>query len=696
METKATQEFKSEYEKLNKAQKDAVTTTEGPVMVVAGPGTGKTQVLALRIGHILAETDSTSDSILCLTFTNSAVKAMRERLRKYIGGEASKVKVATFHGFGMEMLEKYHSVLGLDREPNLMDDKDTIALCDEILHTQEWTYIRPRADTSRYFRDLKSLISILKRERTTPEGFEKDINSEIENLKMDPENISSRGASKGQLKKDIEKKIEGLERTREAVKFYRLYEDKKIERNLFDYDDILESLIAIVEESDEARDFVKETYLYVLIDEHQDSSGVQNEFLQKVWGDVEKPNIFVVGDDRQLIYGFGGASLEYFENFKNTFGKAKLITLSENYRSTQKILEFSHALLQSSITKEKLISNHEEDHALRLVEAYYPRDEIISAGLEIKERIKKGADANEIVILVPKNRQVRSAVTILRDMGVPTAGGDMMNFFDSKEAVSFVRVLKIIANPNDGVALGASFFDELSGITPIKAHEFIKGNKMREFSLINVAEEKNTLFDEGSEVNVWLGKLKGWLLVSNEPIYEFVQRVGTEFLLNTAKNHEELVLRIEIVRTVLHLVLMQMEKPARPNGHSGGNPRVKLAEFLEFLDRVEEYGEPISLAVFGANEGVKVLTLHGSKGLEFDYVWIAHMDERSFSGGRVGGFAMPEKILESVEEKDEEPRDSALSRTHSNPTLGRIKNLPVLWKILRKILKNKAPMKPKK
>ncbi len=644
MNSKFTQEYKAEYEKLNKAQKEAVDTIDGPVMVVAGPGTGKTQVLALRIGYILAETDTSSDSILCLTFTNSAVKAMRERLRKYIGGEASKVKVATFHGFGLEILEKYHKVLGLDRAPVLMDEKDTLSLSDEILHGQDWTYIRPRSDATRYFRDLKSLISILKRERITPEDFEKQIKSEIDNLKVDPESISSRGESKGQIKKDIQKKIEGLERTQEAVKFYRLYEDKKIERNLFDYDDILESLIAIMEESEEARDYVKETYLYVLIDEHQDSSGVQNEFLEKVWGDVEKPNIFVVGDDRQLIYGFGGASLEYFENFKNTFGKAKLITLVDNYRSTQKILDSSHALLQSSITKEKLISNQKGEQPLRLVEAYYPRDEIIAAGLEIKDQIKKGSDANDMVILVPKNRQVRSAITVLRDMGVPAAGGEMMNFFDSKEGVVFIRVLKIISNPNDGVALGMSFFDDLSDIPPIKAHEFIKGNKMREFSLVNVAEEKNTLFDDGSEVNIWLGKLKSWLLVSNDQLYSFVQKVGTELLLNTAKNHEELVLRIEIVRTVLHLVLMQIEK----------NPKLKLSEFLEFIDRVEEYGEAVPLAVFGANEGVKVLTLHGSKGLEFDYVWIAHMDERSFSGGKISGFTVPESVAERIEEKDEE------------------------------------------
>jgi DNA helicase-2/ATP-dependent DNA helicase PcrA len=636
--------FQVDYKKLNSAQREAVDTTEGPVMVVAGPGTGKTQILALRIANILKNTDYGSGSILCLTFTNSAVKAMRERLRKYIGAESSKVKVSTFHSFGLKILEEYYPVLELEEEPKLMDEKDTIALCDDILQGNNWEYIRPRSDTSRYFRDLKSLISLLKREQITPDALRDEIKQEIKNIERDPANISSRGESKGKLKKETEKKIEGLYRTLEAVKFYSLYEAEKKERNLFDYDDILESLNSIVGESEEAKNYIKENFLYVLIDEHQDSSGVQNEFLSKVWKGEEKPNIFVVGDDRQLIYGFGGASLEYFENFKSAFGKAKLITLVENYRSTQNILDSSHNLLESVITKGKLKSNNDENHPLRLVEAHYPRDEIIFSALEIKDKIKKGSDPDDMAILVPKNRQVRSTALILKNLGVPVAGGESMNFFESEEGISFIRVLKIIANPNDGAALAASFFDRLSGISPIRAHEFLRTQNMREFSLLSVKEEKNNLFDDNNEVNIWLAKLKSWLSSSTEPLYSLVQKVGTEFLLDTAQTHEELSVRIEVVRTMLHLVLMQSSK----------TPQIGITEFLNFLDRVQEYGESIPLAVFMPNEGVKVLTLHGSKGLEFDYVWIAHMDERSFGSSKVNRFSLPESVKEKVEIRDEE------------------------------------------
>src|ERR1035437_6590266 len=229
--------FNEEYARLNSAQKEAVDTIDGPVMVVAGPGTGKTQILALRIGYILKKTDTGPDGILCLTFTNSAVKEMRERLRKYIGAEASKVKVSTFHSFGMDIPDKYYTVLGLDEKPELMDEKDAIALCDEILQKNDWEYIRPRSDSSRYFKDLKSLISFLKRERLSPADFENEIKREIKNIEQDPTSISSRGGSKGEVKKEVQKKMEGLSRTLEAVKFYSFYEIEKKDKNLFDYDD---------------------------------------------------------------------------------------------------------------------------------------------------------------------------------------------------------------------------------------------------------------------------------------------------------------------------------------------------------------------------------------------------------------------------------------------------------------------------
>lgn len=641
-----TERFEEEYKKLNKAQREAVEAIEGPVMVVAGPGTGKTQILALRIGNILKVTDAVPDSILCLTFTNSAVTAMKERLRNYIGSTAGKVNIFTFHSFGMKIAEEFYQILDLDVAPKLMDDIDALTLCDEILHSNDWQYLKPRSDATRYFRDLKSLISILKRDRITPDVFMEEINNDVDYFKNDESSISTRGESKGKLKKEIVKKIESLERSKEIVKFFELYEQLKKEKNVFDYDDVLEAIVKIVESSEDAKSFIKENYQYILIDEHQDSSGVQNEFLQKVWGDVEKPNIFVVGDDRQLIYGFSGASLSYFEGFRHSFGKAKLITLLDNYRSTQVILDSAHELLESKMTKDKLVSHHDESHPMRLIEADYPRDEIIACALDIKEKVKKGLDINDCAILVPKNIQARSAAQILHDMDLPVSSYNTLRLFDQEEARALFRVLKIISNPLDGVSFAESLFDKLSEIPPFEAHKYIQGIEAKNFSLLDQKDIKNArdLFNE-NRAGKWIGKLVKWTEESGLlNTYSLIQKIGEELLLDSAHDHKELVSRVEIMRTILHLTLAQIEK----------NPKTTLKEFLVFIERLESYNEDIPLSVLGREEGVKILTLHSSKGLEFDYVWIAHMDERTLTAGRGNGFTLPKSVEEKIEKRDEE------------------------------------------
>lgn len=637
--------FLDAYGKLNKAQKEAVDTIDGPVMVVAGPGTGKTQILSLRIANILRETDTESDGILCLTFTNSGVSAMRERLRKYIGGASSKVEVSTFHSFAMKFIEQNFEVLGYVEEPSLIDDVEAISLSDFILSNNEWEHLTTRTNKSLYFRDIKSLISLLKRERLSPEDFLFEITKEIDSIKNDESNISTRGESKGKLKQEALKRIEGLERTQEVVKFYSLYELSKKEKNLLDYDDVLEELVRLVEISEDARDAIREKYLYVLVDEHQDSSGVQNDFLSRVWGDVESPNIFVVGDDRQLIYGFGGASLSYFEGFKEVFKGLKLITLTENYRSTQKILDVADTLLKSSLSEVKLLSQNKDSHPLRIIEAEYPRDEILRAGLEIKEKIEKGEDPSECAILVPKNREVRSAIKVLEDLGLPVASSGSAKLFTDEEAGDFIKILEVLANPETPHVVAPLLLSPISGIPALSAHQFLAKNEARKITLTKLI----LLSTENEEVHESILKFSELLSLFIEDsnrgdIKTLIQKVGEEFLIKTAKDHKQLTKRIEIIRTLLHLAISEIEK----------NPKLNLPGFLSFIDRLKEYDTDVPLAVFESGQGIKVMTLHSSKGLEFESVYICHLDEKNLLGKKNASFTLPEKIKQMEHKKDEE------------------------------------------
>jgi DNA helicase-2/ATP-dependent DNA helicase PcrA len=638
--------FDLEYNNLNKAQKQAVDTLDGPVMVVAGPGTGKTQVLSLRIANILTKTDTSPNGILCLTFTNSGVRAMRQRLFKIIGQDASSVSISTFHSFALNIIEKNYALLDYDYQPELLDDAGAIGIFDYLLDNNDWQHLRSRSDSTKYFHDVRSLVSMLKREKITPEDFAIKIDKEIESLELDPESISSRGESKGQIKQAIVKQIESLRRTSEVVQFYKLYESYKKDNGYIDYDDVLNMLNELVRISEDLVYELRENFLYVLVDEHQDSTGVQNEFLKLVWHDVEKPNIFVVGDDRQLIYGFGGASISYFENFKTMFGRAELITLSNNYRSTQSILDAASHIVSSAMADADLVSNSGQGEKIQIVESPYMRDEIIFAGKKMQEFVKNGGSYNECAILVSKNSGVRSAITILKDMGLPVSFSSQTNLFSIYETNIIRYLMRIAHNPYDAESLAAYLLSPYSGIDALMVHKFIKTNSknLSVESLFSANSSSGSLFEKSNVFGVCADALNGLVeYASSHSAYEVIQYISSEFILSKAVDHDSLILRAEVIRTMLHLAL-SLENHKKS---------FTISDYLEYLSRLESYGETLPVAGFNKDEGIKVMTMHASKGLEFEFVFMAHMDEKSLNSSKVGGFTLPENVKVLVSEKDE-------------------------------------------
>lgn len=639
-------EFEDQLNKLNKRQKEAVDSIDGPVMVVAGPGTGKTQVLSLRIGNILKKTDTPAESILCLTFTNSGVEAMKNRLEKYIGSTGLVVKVATFHSFCMEIIEKYHELLDFELMPTIMGDEEPSFLIDDILNNNEWEYFSSTNSKISFFNDIKQLISLLKRERISPGDFVSFLDAEIKDIESNPDNISSRGQTKGELKQAFVKRINSLEKTREVIKIYELYEDQKRKLSMIDYDDVLENAVYLVENFEEVKNDIRENYLYVLVDEHQDSSGIQNSFLKAVWKDTENPNIFVVGDDRQLIYGFSGANSSYFEEFSHVFGKAKLIFLNENYRSTSPILLLADELLSSSISKEKLNSNKLGDEKILLNQYVYPRDEIIGAGLYFKDKIQSGLNPNECAILVSKNSQVKNAINILKQMGLPVADAGNISLFKEKDADALRIVLKVISNPFDFVSISKSILDKTSGVDIYTAYEFLKKNKNKELTLKDLSLDNEDDFSKNlnkkDKIKEWGSRLEKWIKdFESEPLSNAINILGNELLINEAASNKELIKRVEIVRSFIHLAISFENK----NKHSN------LASFVQYLDRLDLYNANVAFATFGQGDGVRVMTLHKSKGLEFEAVWIAHVNEETLLKEKNSGISLPEKIREFKDKK---------------------------------------------
>ena len=288
------------------------------------------------------------------------------------------------------------------------------------------------------------------------------------------------------------------------------------------------------------------------------------------------------------------------------------------------------------MSDKKLVSHSKEHHPIRLIETNNPEEEIISAGNDIKE---KNIDPKDCAILVPKNRQVRAALEILHSMGLPIATLEALNLFDQEEAQGFLRILKIINN-GDLPSLAISFFDKVSGIAPLEAHTFFSGENMREFSFDLIREKgRNSLF-QGNNVEKWIQKLLKWKKDSeNYDLENLIKTIGLELF--TQGGEQKLVAGEEILNTLLELLAKELEK----------NPGLNLAQFISYLEKLELYGEIVPL-VSKEKEGIKVLTMHSSKGLEFKYVWIAHMDERSLSSGKKMAFTMPEIIAQRIEERD--------------------------------------------
>ena len=306
-------------------------------------------------------------------------------------------------------------------------------------------------------------------------------------------------------------------------------------------------------------------------------------------------------------------------------------------------MDAAEALLQSSLAKGKLQSTTKAtEEKIQILECDYARDEILSAAQTVKEKMKAGVSPEECAILVPKNYQVRSAVTVLRDQGIPVAASGTVSFFAQPVTLTIHRILSALADPFDGAALGELVLDRTIGVPPLTAHQFIRANA-RKINLETLVACAGSRLPTDSIAR--LGSLmRDWLACSQKlGLHGLVQKIGEDLFFSQPADHETLLRQIEVIRTYLHLLEGGQEK----------NAHLTLADFVSHLDRLEHYGHEIPLAVFSGKSGVRVLTLHGSKGLEFRFVHIAHLDESSLMKGKRLSFTLPERTEALVEVKNE-------------------------------------------
>ena len=436
-----TSEFKIHYDQLNSEQKKAVDAIEGPVMVVAGPGTGKTKILTLRIANILKKTDTQPESILALTYTESGVVAMRSRLAEIIGSEAYRVTISTFHGFANNIIRNYPEEFPYIIGANSITDVDQYKIMEEIITTSELSILRPFGDTFYYLRSALSTINKLKQEGVDPDKFEEIVLAEEKRFVLIDDLYYDKGVHEGKMRGKYQDMQKHIKKNKELAVLYYAYQKTLRDRRLYDYSDMIMEVSSVLDKNNDFLLTLQEKYQYFLIDEHQDTNNAQNRIIELLANFFDNPNVFMVGDEKQAIFRFQGASLENFMYFKNRYKGAKLITLVNNYRSTQAIL----SLATSLIKKGELEAQAKHPNKKIPLYAFNSTDaETYFLARHIQERIKDGAKPEEIAVLCKENADALPIADMFEKIGVPFMVESDQNVLQDEDIKKLLLILHAI------------------------------------------------------------------------------------------------------------------------------------------------------------------------------------------------------------------------------------------------------------
>lgn len=686
--------FREEYDKLNEQQRIAVDNIEGPVMVIAGPGTGKTQILASRIGKILLETDVLPANILCLTYTDAGVIAMRKRLLKFIGPDAYKVNLYTFHAFCNDVIQENLSLF----EKTALDpisDLERIELFKELIDSfpKNHPLKRYRGDVYFEINNLQSLFSSMKKEGWTPSFIEQKIDEYIKDLPNRDEFVYKRKYKEfnaGDLKKDkIEEEKEKMEKLRAAVKEFDRFQQLMRKRNRYDFDDMINWVIRAFEENKNLLARYQEQYLYILVDEYQDTSGTQNRLVELLINYWDKPNVFVVGDDDQSIYRFQGANVENMLQFRNNY-KDDLLTvvLTNNYRSTQPILDISKTLINrnaerlvkqiSGLSKELVSSNpsiRQSTHPPIIHEYETQREEMIDITRRVRKLlVEENVSPGRIAIIFKENKYGEELAQYFKQLNIPVYSKRNINILELPLASKIILLLKYLAAEHDIPYGGDEMLFEILHfnwfhIPPIEIAKLsVEANQTRftddPLSLRRLLYQKsNTPPKDLFSTNIHDGLKRASVileqLISDVPNITLQQLfeniIGSTGVLTHIIQEKDKHWQLQVLTALFDFVKEETRR----------NPSLSLQELVNIIELMEKENISLPLVQVSGNEkAVNLLTAHGSKGLEFEYVFFAGCNAGYWEKKRKpgGGYRLPDNILASSSEKENNSGDEELRR----------------------------------
>ncbi len=674
----------------NTNQQKAIDTLSGPIMLLAGPGTGKTFTVIQRIEKMLSQGISPS-SILCLTFSDAAANEMRQRLIKKMGVIASGVDIYTYHSFCNDIIKTYPSQFEMAAGVRLIKDTEKIKLMRECIDEQDLKYFVPtKGDRYFFTKNFIGHVEKLKSKRLNKVEYMDYINTNptllprLNEVKAEIAEREARGEMRNKTRYgEIEKIEKNIEKAKELWALYELYSDKMLKNNLIDFSDMINFVLDEFEKDKEFLEEVSNKYKYFLVDEYQDTNDLQNAIIFNLVDGNNEKNIFVVGDDDQIIYGFQGARIDSIENFLTKYPETKVICLEESNRSTQSILDFSHAVISQD--KNRLENNpnfktkgisKRLTAVNKLVEPLNKKIRRLHFGDNLQEmnhivdeivnlvnsdncpKNDKGKDLSQIAILSRKRTELQAYGEMLKGKNIPYQIDEGKSIFAIRSSILIYFYLKALNNH-----LMAS--DKLFGLLLSEPFKL----DLEDYNKI-LHEQQLLLNKKPNDFISLMKKINGWK--NPEKIEEFLKTF--EYLQEYSQKNNLRNTVVEIInRTGILEAFYKDEKNRMENlmgikkvideaTEYGNLDTTKgLGDFVQYLsdcwvDEIDITTDKNSIV----QNAIQLTTYHGSKGREFEYVYLPNLISRNWED-----FKMPGEykfITDEVLDKDEaeKKKDSEL------------------------------------
>lgn len=651
--------FDAEIEKLNSEQKKAVEALYGPVLLIAGPGTGKTRVLTMRIANILQKTDTNPKNIIALTFTENAAAEMQRRLSEMIGSVAYDVQIKTFHAFANDIIQAYPEKFAFAHKLEPVDELAQVQILKNVVEK-----VRPRnlisfANPVDSVGKIRTAISSLKREGYDAEKFRQTAEAEKAAFEAIPE--EEKRGPRGGVNKQYQALEKDVPRWLELAEVFEVFEKELRSQGFYDFDDMILFVLEKLKTDDELVFDLRERFLFFLVDEFQDTSGAQLALLQAVL-EKDQPNVFAVGDADQSIYRFQGASMENIIRFREHFGEAQILPLQRNYRSSSEIVDLSQELICVNCGRiqghlpdlewDKIVAHNGENLQKTTVSEFESADAEMFDILQMIQKLHlEGVPFAEMAIIFRKNNEGEKWLNYCERNDIPATFEGRSNALASVYVRQFLLILELIDNPFDNElffkVLNFRFLNIASGEiwTTFAEIEERKSTFWRYF-LEEPAEKAPQCAKFAEKVRVWQKDL----LEMSFP--DFLRKVFAEsgflaYLLG------ENTLKVEALN---HLSALFSEAERL----FFADQKTFIKEFLALIQLRDEFNIPlVKKEFFTRPDTVKLLTAHKAKGLEFEVVFVPNLVKGNW-GDSVGfkGLKLPIKLQSAVEdeEKIEEER----------------------------------------